>query len=366
MTVNINIDNRTIVRILFVIVVVSLSLSFLAATKNVLTLLIISAFLAMALNPPVTYLSSKITGGSRGLATGMAYLTVIGAIGLFLWAIIPPAVHQSRDFLNELPTYIDELAEGDDSVSTFVRENNVDDEINEFVEDFRAGSVLGNSSSAVFSGIGRIGAAIVSVLTVLVLTFFMLIEGPGWLDKFWQAQPQEKREHRRRLGQKMYLVVTSYVNGQLLVALLAALSSLVAMLIAGIPQPVPLAALVGVFGLIPLVGATLGAVVVVLVALFQSIYVALGMLVFFLVYQQIENNAIQPLIQSKTLDVSPLLIFVAVLFGISVGGLLGAFIAIPVAAMARILFVDFVEQRAAEKKKPKSPIKKLIAKKSES
>ena len=362
MTVNINIDNKTIFRIIVVSLLVVAGFSFVSATKSVFTLLIISAFLAMALNPPVTYLSSKITGGSRGLATGIAYLTVVGIIGLFLWAMIPPLITQTREFVDELPTYIDDLAQGDGAISTFVRENEVDQELKDYVDNFAKGSALGDTSSRVFSGLGRIGSSIASVLTVLVLTFFMLIEGPGWMDKFWQAQPEEKREHRKQLGLKMYNIVTGYVNGQLLIATLAALASLIAMLIAGIPLPVPLAGIVGVFGLIPLIGATLGAVVVVIVALFQSVYAALGMLVFFLVYQQIENTTIQPLIQSRNLEISPLLIFVAVLFGVSISGLLGAFIAIPVAAAARLVFIDFIEQKNQAKSKPKLSFKKLTSK----
>ena len=363
MTVNVNIDNRTIVRIIVVALLVTAGFSFIAATRSVFTLLIISAFLAMALNPPVTYLSSKITGGSRGLATGIAYLTVVGIIGLFLWAMVPPLITQTREFVDELPTYIDEIAEGDGAVSTFVRENELDIELKEYVDNFTKGSALGDTSSRVFSGLGKIGASIASVLTVLVLTFFMLIEGPGWLDKFWLAQPESKRERRRALGKKMYNIVTGYVNGQLLIALLAALASLIAMLVAGIPLPVPLAGIVGIFGLIPLIGATLGAVVVVIVALFQSVYAALGMLIFFLVYQQVENTTLQPLIQSKNLEISPLLIFVAVLFGVSIAGLLGAFIAIPAAAAARLMFLDYVDQKNQARQEPKSTFKKLTRRK---
>ena len=128
MTVSINIDNRTIIRVLIVAAAFFLGISFIAATKSVFTLLIISAFLAMALNPPVTYLSSKITGGSRGLATGLAYIFVLAIIGLFLWAIIPPMIDQSREFFDNLPSYIDEVAEGDDALSTFIRDNDLDKE----------------------------------------------------------------------------------------------------------------------------------------------------------------------------------------------------------------------------------------------
>jgi len=364
MTVNINVDTRTIARILVVVVVVGLGLSFIKATQSVFTLLIISAFLAMALNPPVTYLSSKITGGSRGLATGIAYSAVIFGIGLFLWTVIPPLVDQSREFFNELPSYIDDFAAGDGTIAQFVRDNHLDQEAKGYVDSIANSSTLGDNSSKVFSGIGKVGASIVSVLTVLVLTFFMLIEGPSWLDKIWEAQPQGKREHRKELGKKMYNVVTGYVNGQLLVALIAAIVSLIAMLAVGVPLPLPLAGLVGFFGLIPLVGATLGATAVILVALFQSVSTAIIMLIFFVIYQQIENNAIQPIIQSRTLEVSPLLIFVAVLFGISIAGLLGAFIAIPAAAVVRILFIDYLGQKGkGTKPKTKQPRRKLTRRK---
>lgn len=362
MTVNINIDNRTIIRVLIVVISFFFAISFLNATRSVLTLIVISAFLAMALNPPVSYLSSKMTGGSRGLATGIAYLTVVGIISLFAWAIVPPLVSQTREFVRDVPSYIDDLANGDDSVATFVRENDIDDELKHYVDDITNGTTLGNASDRVFAGLGRIGAGIASVLTVLVLTFFMLVEGPIWLNKLWDLQPDDKRDQRKQLGNRIYQVVTGYVNGQLLIAFLAALASLIMILIVGLPLPLPLAGLVGLFGLIPLIGATLGSVVVILVALTQSIYSALAMLLFFLVYQQIENTFIQPYIQSKTLDVSPLMIFIAVLFGISIGGLLGAFIAIPAAAVIKFMIADAIEMRKSKRDSVKETASNKIKK----
>jgi predicted PurR-regulated permease PerM len=343
--ITVNIDNRTIVRVLAVVVLFLFGITFISATKEVLSLLVISAFLAMALNPPVSYLSSKITGGSRGAATGIAYLVVVSIISVFLWAMIPPLITQTREFIADLPNYIEEIAQGDDAIPTFIRDNHLDDEAIDFINSLTDGTALGSSSSRVFDGLGRLGAAIVSTLTVLVLTFFMLVEGPIWLEKFWQLQPDNKLKHRQELVRRMYGVITGYVNGQLLIALLAATASLIVMLAVGLPLPLPLAGIVGLFGLIPLVGATLGSVIVIVIALFQSFTSALIMLVFFLLYQQIENTFIQPYVQSRTLEVSPLLIFVAVLFGISVGGLLGGFVAIPAAACLRILLNDYLESK---------------------
>jgi predicted PurR-regulated permease PerM len=143
----------------------------------------------------------------------------------------------------------------------------------------------------------------------------------------------------------MYNIVTGYVNGQLLIASIAGLSSLVMMVIIGLPNPIALAGVVALTALLPLIGATLGAVLVVIVALFQSLTQAILMLVFFIIYQQIENNAIQPYVQSRALDISPLLVLVAVIVGIQLGGLVGGFLAIPIAACVKILALDYVQQR---------------------
>ena len=341
--ITINIDNTTIFKVIVATVLFILTFRFLQAVSYGLTLIGISAFLALALNPPVSYLSARITRGISAAATGIAYLFVLTIIGGFLWALVPPLVNQTGDFLDNLPQYVENISQGDNFVSDFVNRYDLDTEIKEFGDNL--GDRLGDTSGPIFSGINIIGAALVSLLTVLVLTFFMLIEGPAWLDKFWKLQPASKRKHRQQLAQKMYSVITGYVNGQLVIALFASFMSLIAMLIVGIPYALPLAGVVGLFGLIPLVGATLASLLVIVVALFQSAYSAIAMLVFFLIYQQVENNVIQPYIQSRTLDVSPLLVLVAVLFGISIGGILGGFVAIPVAAITKILITDYYAKR---------------------
>ena len=343
MTVKITIDTDTILRIIAIIIGFAIALLFLSTVRQALSLIFIAAFLALALHNPVTAISSRITRGRRGAATAIAYFLVVGLIGLFLSTIVPPFVEQTGEFLDNLPEYVDDFASDEGFIADTVRKYELDNEIREFGENLR--NQLGDTTGPIFSGITQIGTAIVSLLTVLVLAFFMLVEGPEWLRRFWLLQPEDKREHRIELARRMHHVITSYVNGQMFIALLAASASLVMMLIVGIPFALPLAGLVGLFGLIPLVGATLGSVVVILVAASQSVYAAVAMLIFFLVYQQIENNVIQPYIQSRTLEVSPLLVLIAVIFGISIGGILGGFVAIPAAACIRILLIDYLENR---------------------
>lgn len=343
MIVNIKIDNRTIVQIMVVVVLFFVAIKFIGAVEHAITLVVISAFLAAALNPPVTYIAKKVVRGNRTGATAIAYIMVISLLGLFLWALIPPLVRESGAFIDKVPYYVDQLENSDSFVGEFVQRYNLDAEIEDFGTNIA--NRLGDANGPLLTGINRAGAAIISVLTVLVLTFFMLVEGPYWIKEFWKYQHPEHKEHRQMLAHKMYGVITGYVNGQLLIALLAGLAALIAMILVGIPFPLPLAGIVALFSLIPLVGATLGSVVVILVALFQSTAAAAIMTVFFLVYQQIENNVTQPMVQSKALDLTPLMVLVSVIFGISVGGILGGFIAIPVAAILKILFLDYQERR---------------------
>ncbi len=345
MTVNIKIDNRTIVQIMIVVVLFFLAIEFIGAVQQALTLVFVSAFLATALNPPVTYIARKVAHGSRTGATAIAYIFVVSIIGLFLWALIPPLVKESGAFVDRVPQYVDQIQNSDNIIGEYIERYDLDSEIEQFGSNLA--DRIGEADGPLLSSLNKAGTAIISIVTVLVLTFFMLVEGPYWIKTFWQYQHPEHKKHRQELVKKMYGVITGYVNGQLFVAMLAGFTALIAMLLVGIPFPLPLAGIIALFSLIPLVGATLGSIVVILVALFQSVAAAGIMAVFFLVYQQIENNLIQPMIQSRTLDLTPLMVLVAVIFGISLGGILGGFVAIPVAAILKVLFLDYHERRLA-------------------
>jgi len=349
MTVKLTIDNKTIIRVLAVAFAFILGLKLLAVLWPVLRIIIMAIFLAVALNPPVNYFATKMTRGRRALATAISYVFVVLAIGLLAAITIPPFARETSNFINELPTIVEDARTGDGFVADVIQRFDLGTALSDVTNNVT--DYIGTANNVLLNGISAVGTFIFTLLTVLVLAFFMLIEGPDWLSHFWEAQKPEFRERYEPLIHRVYEVVTGYVNGQLTIASIAATTSLIAMLIAGISYPLPLAALVGVFGLIPLVGATLGAVVVVLVALIKSFYAALFMLIFFLIYQQIENNAIQPYVQSRNLEVSPLLVLIAVLLGASLGGLLGGLLAIPAAASIRIFYNDYHDRNVKQYKK---------------
>jgi len=348
-SMKIEIETRTILRVMVVAFGFWLGLIAIYKLRSVLALLIISFFLALALNPPVSYLSRRIPGGSRALATGIAYLVVLGLLGIFITSTVPPLVSESRKLIETIPQRVEQLRESSQNglVADVIIRYDLEDEAQELAGNLTGR--LGDAGGPIISGIGRATTSLIAFITVLVLTFFMLVEGPQWLELFWSYHPSRRRAHNQALAMRMYAVVTGYVNGQLLIASIAGLASLVIMVAVGIPNAIALAGVILLTGLIPLIGNTLGALVVITVALFQSLPTALIMLVFFIVYQQIENNIIQPYVQSRTLEISPLLVLVAVIVGITLGGLLGGFLAIPTAACLRILLLDYIDQRQRQK-----------------
>ncbi len=346
MKVKLDVENKTVIRIFLLMAGIWLSIQFIYQVRHVLLLLVLSFVLALALNRPVSYMAARIKKGGRGLATGIAYLVVILFLGSFLYVVTPPLVDETTRFINTIPETIENLSDTSDggTIAEFIEKYNLEDEADEFVAN--ATSELGNFASPLASGVGKVSAGLISVVTVLVLTFFMLVEGPSWAEKFWRFTPKDRLKHNKMLARKMQHVVTGFVNGQLLLALMAGTSSLIMMLILGLPNAIALSGIVGLFALIPMIGTITGAIIVVLVSLTQSFATAAIMLAFFIIYQQIENNTLQPYIQSKAVDLSPLLVLVAVIFGFSLGGILGGFLAIPIAAAGQVLVKDYFEQKS--------------------
>ncbi len=338
----INISNSTLIRVMAIVIGFVLLLGFLYVARQPLVLLIISAFLALALSPPVNFIAKKIPGNSRGLATGIAYIIILSIISFMLYLLVPPLLKQSEVLIENFPKYIQEIENGRDFVSEFVREYQLQGQLEKLQAELS--NRYADIAGSVIDIVGGVFNNVASILTVMIVAFFMLVEGPAWIKRYWDLHPAHNRKRHQAVAQKMYGVITGFVNGQLLVALLSAVSSFVVLTIVGVSSALPLAVVVGLFGLIPFIGATIGAVVVVLAALFTSTTAAIIMAIFFIIYQQFENNVIQPIVQSRTTDASPLLVLIATIVGVFVGGLLGAILAVPVAGCLRILVNDYIDK----------------------
>ena len=340
--VELTVSNRTIVR---VIVAAILAILFFAAVKqstHTLTLIGAAFFLSLALNGPVRWLAEHLPGkrrGDRGLATGISIGIVLLVFGAFLALIVPPLVKQTGTFIQGVPQLVADMRSQDSSVGKFIREHQLEDEIEKFSKQLssRADDITGSAVGTVT----RIGSSLFATLTVVVLTVMMLAEGPRWRRIASEFIPTKHSERVRRLSHDMHRVVQGYVNGQVLLAAIASLFILIVLFLTGIPNALALMVVVFVCGLIPLVGHTIGAVIVTIAALFHSVPAAIIVLAAYILYQQVENYAVQPRVQANATNMSALLVFISVILGANFGGLLGALVAIPVAGCIRVLVLDY-------------------------
>jgi predicted PurR-regulated permease PerM len=340
------VSNRTVVRVLLLVVVTMLGISAVEKASHALLLIFTAIFLALALNAPVHWIAQRIPGkrkGSRSIATAVAGLLVILLLGGFLASIVPPLVRQTNTFISAAPRLVEQAKDKDSSVGKFVDRYNLEKQVEDFSDEL--GERLKGASGAAVSTVGKIGSSVFAVLTVLVLTIMMLTEGPRWMRLFRDIMPDDQQEHAERLAHDMYKVVKGYVNGQVVLAALAALLIVPMLFILGIDYPIALMGIVFICGLIPMVGHTLGAIIVTIVALFTSPVAALIILGYYFLYQQIENYLVQPRIQANSTNMSPLLVFASVVVGVSFGGIFGGLVAIPVAGCASILVLDYLRRK---------------------
>lgn len=344
--VEIYISNRNVVRVLIMVVLTIIGLAALNKIANALILIFIAFFLALALNAPVHWIAEHLPGkrrGSRPMATTLSFLIVILVLIGFLAMIIPPTVSQVSSFVKEIPTLVDDTRHEDNALGSFIRDNNLES-YTENISNNLSEAAKSSGSTAV-STLGTLGSSLFAVVTVLAMTFMMLVEGPRWVRLGKGFLPHDKREYGTKLAREMYKVVRGYVNGQVTIAFIAAVFILPMLLILDIPYALALAAIVFICGLIPMIGAYIGATIISLVALLESPLSAVLILAYYILYQQIENYVLQPRIQASATNMSPLLVFISVIIGINLNGIVGGLLAIPIVGCLRILVIDYLHRR---------------------
>lgn len=344
--VAITVSFETFFRTTVLIVTTIILLQALHKASHAILIIFIAFFFALALNGPVYALSRRLPGkrkGSRSLATSLSFLVVILLLAGFLVSIVPPLVRQTQNFVDAAPTLVRDFRSQDSQPGKIIRKYNLEKQVDSLSDQLAARTK--DAGGAAFSTIQRISSSAFALLTILVLTFMMLVEGPRWVRFGRELVPESHKDTADRLAQDMYRVIRGFVNGQVTLAALAAVLIVPVLLILDISYPVALMVVVFVCGLIPMVGHTIGAIIVSIVALFESTSAALIILTYYILYQQIENYAIQPRIQANSTNMSPLLVFVSVVVGVSFGGLVGGLLAIPVAGCLRILLLEYLRHQ---------------------
>ena len=331
---------RAVLRVVLIVVLVALALWLIFLLRKPLTWIFIAGFLAIALAGPVNFLARRM---KRGLAIALVYLAVILLPVLVGAILVPPVVEQLNNLIQNLPTYATDLQE-------FVEEN---DRLRALEEDYnitaelqkQAASLPGRFGDAagILSDIGLgLVNSIFAAVTIIVLSLFIIGSGRRWLDWAASRRGPEHEEWLTRLYDRIGNAVGNYVAGALGQAFVAGVLAFIVLSILGVPYAGSLAVMIFLLDLVPLVGATLGAILVGIITLFNDFpTTTIIWTIWSIVYQQIENNVIQPRIQAKAVQVAPFVVLTSVLFGSTLFGVLGALLAIPVAAAIQIAIIEY-------------------------
>ena len=311
--------------------------------SQVITLLVVSLFLALGLEPVVEGLEKRRV--PRPAAIGVVFLGVIAVVAAFIAAVIPIIVTQSADLAGQVPQYLEDVQRSRWFIDLDARFDIVSRLTTEVEERIANEETVAALFGGVFGAGAKVLSGLFSTFTVLVLTLYFLASLRPIKESAYRLVPSSRRQRVTLIGDEISRRIGGFVIGQISVATINAVASYVMMLIVGIPYPLVLAVTVGIFGLVPLVGATVGAVLVVVVALFTSVTDAAIVAVYFVAYQQFENYVIAPRIMQRTVSVPGALVIVAALAGGSLLGALGALIAIPIAAGVLLVVQEVVMPR---------------------
>jgi predicted PurR-regulated permease PerM len=355
MTVKLDVETKTLMKVFSIAVLFVVGMLALVRMYDALILVTTALFFALALNPAVSFLSKYVPKKRRGPAVAVVMMVAFALLSVLIFSITTPVAREASDFAENVPQRVDELRSEDNIVGRTINKYNLDDDIDRAFESGREN--IDEFAQGAVNKAGQFGSSLLATVTGVVITILMLLNGPRMLKGFADGVYKDKKlreRHEDMLG-KMYNIVTGYVNGQVVVAFIAAMFALGAMFLLKVPYPLPLASIVFVLGLIPLVGNTIAAVLVVLFTmLLKDFTSALLLGLFFVLYQQIENATLQPMVQAKTTKLPTLVIFVSVILGVALIGPIGGLFAIPAAGCAKVLLNDYLDHRD-EKSSSKTP-----------
>ena len=332
---------RTVARIVLTVVGILLLLYAAYLVRSILMLVLIAAFLAVGLDPAVRRLERL--GLNRGWSVAAIFLAALLFIVGFALAVVPPLVSQVTSFATDLPDYIQDLANKNPRIQEFVQENDISTKLRDAVG--QVPTVIGSSFGSVLGIAGSGLATLFNGITILVLTIYFSLSLSRIRAGSLKLVPKSRRERASALMDPILEKIGGYIAGQIIVGMIAGAISFIFLAVAGVPFPVALALWVALAALIPLVGATIGAIPAVIVAFFSSTGLGIATLVF-LIYQQVENYIIAPKVMTKAVDVSPAAVLLAALIGGSLLGFVGALMAIPAAASLKLITQEFVVPRA--------------------
>jgi predicted PurR-regulated permease PerM len=313
-----------------------------AGAREVIILIVVAMFLAVGLNPAVE--AMERLGLARRWAVLLVFLGLVGFFVGFGFAIVPPLSEQVSAFIHNLTSnngYLDQLQH-----NPRLREWDHRYHLLEKAQTALQSKDLGKQAANGILGVGQVViSGVFSTLTVLILTLYFLGSLPSITGYMYRLAPRSRRARVALLGDEILTRIGGYVAGNLLISLIAGVGAYIFLLIVDVPYALALALVVAIMDLIPLVGASIGAVLVTAVAFFSGLWTGIAVLIYFAVYQQVENYIIQPRVMKRSVDVQPAVTIIAALIGGALLGVIGALLAIPAAAAFALILREVVVPR---------------------
>lgn len=336
--------------------IVFFALLFIAySIRLVIVWLAIGTFLAIIINPAVSRITAFLPGKKRAWSVAVVFVAGFLIVSVMAGLFIPPLAKQGAALVENWPKTTERIVynieKSNEAPYRFIRNNGLLGYVQNNKEDIRdwITNFFGTSVKKIVGSLSSIGA----VFTIIAMMMYMAVNGPNYVKAIKKSLPRQHHRDLELLGGKMYTAVTGYVNGNLVTSLIAGVTSGLVSALLGLPYPALLGLIVAFTDLIPMVGATIGAAIVIVVAMFGSLTDALIMLVFFVIYQQLENYVLIPRIMGRTVEMSSFAVFIAALTGGVLAGVIGALVAIPIGACIKII-IDYSLEKWPEYSQKKS------------
>ena len=323
----------TVVRITLTVAAVGVLLYGLYLIRSILVLVLVAAFLAVALDPVVRALGR--IGLKRSRAVAVVFVAALLFIGGFVASVTPPLVRQTETLATSIPRYVNDLAKHSKRFKDLDKRYDLSTRLKSAVNNVP--SIAGKSLGGALGVARSVGRAVFSVVTVAILTIYFLIDLPNLIAGAAKLLPASRRQRVQRSAQIVFERISGYMLGNIAVSIIAGGAAGIALSLLGVPYALPLAMWVAIADLIPMVGATLGAIPAAAVAFFSSLWTGIGTVIYFLVYQQVENYLVGPRVMKRAVDISPAAVILAALVGATLLGFVGALLAIPFAASIKVL-----------------------------
>jgi predicted PurR-regulated permease PerM len=335
---------RVVAKVVLVAALVVAALYLAYLIREVIGLVLIAAFFAIAIAPAVNWLDRRRV--PRWVAILLVYLAGAASIFGIGLLIVPPLVNGVQDLSRDLPGYVDDLRHNE-TFRNYDNRYHITEKLSQQAQQLP--SKLGDAAGTLRDVTVGVFNRFVQLFSILVITFFLVKDGDRLLGFIYRQMPPARARRFTKIAGDISDAISGYVFGNFVISILAGLVTFVTLEILNVPFATPLAILFGFFDLIPLVGATLGGILVGIVVAFVNFPVGLIIWVAVLVlYQQVENNLIQPFVYGRAVQLHPLIVIIAILIGAALLGVLGALLAIPAAAAVQAVVRDLWRSRQAE------------------